>query len=104
MTSKNNRNIKTPSFWVYILYCSNGGHYTGYTPDLCRRYQAHLQGIGAKYTRSFRPLYVIWAWPIFGTKSQALKIERFIKKMDKKSKQSLLENPLSLETLFLEYL
>ena len=43
-------------YWVYILLCNNNNYYTGYTTDLNKRYDAHLKGKGAKYTRSFKPI------------------------------------------------
>lgn len=91
-----------PNFWVYILYCKNDSFYTGYTINLNRRYHAHLQGIAAKYTRSFLPLSLAQAWPIYGEKGQAMQIERFIKKLDKRNKWFIIENPLSLEKMFIE--
>ena|ERR1700722_3864842 len=93
---------QTPNFWVYILFCTNESFYTGYTVDLNRRYQAHVQGIAAKYTRSFPPLSIAQAWPLYGKKSQAMQIERLIKKMNKRDKLFLIKNPLSLEKIFLE--
>ena len=40
--------------YVYILECNNGALYTGYTTDIERRYQEHVEGSPkCKYTRSF---------------------------------------------------
>jgi len=92
--------ITMPDFWVYILYCANDQYYTGYTVNLIKRYCAHQEGIGAKFTRSFRPLFLASAWPIYGTKQQAAQLEWFIKKMDRKRKQELVDCPLKLEEIF----
>lgn len=94
--------LDTPNFWVYILYCKNASFYTGYTSDLCQRYSAHLRGVAAKYTRSFPPLFLVSSWPIYGSKSQAMQIERLIKNMDKSCKRWLIEDPMRLEQLFIE--
>ncbi len=41
---------------VYIVACSDGTLYTGYTADLRRRLRRHNDGTGAKYTRGRRPV------------------------------------------------
>ena len=92
-------NNEMPNFWVYILYCNNGALYTGYTKDLIRRYQAHLAGAAAKYTRSFPPLSLLQAWPIFGSKAEAMQIERFIKKLSNKEKKEIINKPETLEKM-----
>ncbi len=89
-----------PKFWVYILYCVNDSFYTGYTTHLNRRYQAHVQGVAAKYTRSYPPVYLAQSWPIYGEKHDAMRIERFIKKLDKGQKQTVIADPLKLEKMY----
>lgn len=69
----------TPTPWVlYMLECEDGSFYTGITVDLRARYRAHLLGVGAKYTRSHKPLRVL-AWAGFPDRSQASKAEWEIK-------------------------
>lgn len=88
-------------YYVYILQCDNNNYYTGYTTDIARRYQEHLTGTSkCKYTRSFKPLNIAQAWSTFDSKSEALKIERFIKKMSKNKKQELILYPETLSALF----
>lgn len=88
-------------YCVYILQCDNGSYYTGYTTDLTRRYQEHLNGTTkCKYTRSFKPIRVAQSWSTFENKSEALRIERFIKKMSKLKKNELLLHPEQLTSLF----
>ena len=82
------------SYWVYMLLCENGNYYTGYTTDLQRRYQEHVAGtIKCKYTRSFKPLRIAQAWLIEGGKSEALKLEKYIKSLSKKKKEQLILKP-----------
>ena len=45
---------------VYMLYCCDGTLYTGSTNRLEQRVLAHAQGRGAKYTRSRRPVELIY--------------------------------------------
>ncbi len=80
-------------FWVYILECSNRSYYCGYTNDLQKRFQTHLAGQGAKYTRSFKPLKIMQAWHIFTDKSLAQKIEAHIKSMTRQEKETLIQKP-----------
>ena len=83
-------------YWVYILLCSNNSYYTGYTNDLNKRYQSHVNGTGrCKYTRSFKPLCIAQSWQINGSKAQAMKVERFIKKLSHSEKQKIIAEPLN---------
>lgn len=47
-------------FYVYIVKCSDGTYYTGYTPDIEKRLKLHNSGRGARYTRDRRPVKLIW--------------------------------------------
>ncbi len=91
--------------WVYILECSNGHYYTGYTSDIVKRYRQHLEGkIGAKYTRSFKPVKIAGCWQFRGDKGTALKIEYLIKSRDRRGKESILCNPEILKDIVKENL
>jgi len=84
-------------YWVYILHCENDAYYTGYTNDLNKRYQSHLDGTSkCKYTRSFKPLRIAQCWKINGDKSFSMKIERMIKKLSRAEKEKCIANPESL--------
>src|SRR3990167_1316322 len=91
--------LMAETYWVYILECSDGSYYTGYTTDLTKRYQAHLNGTASKYTRSFKPIKIAQSWEIIGDKSLAMTIERDIKKLSRIQKERLIANP---NLLFLE--
>lgn len=80
--------------YVYILKCSDGTYYTGWTVNLENRLRVHNQGTGpqaAKYTRGRRPVELIY-WEEFQDKSQALKREMAIKKMKREKKEALFRN------------
>lgn len=79
-------------YWVYILECSNGSFYTGYTNNLEKRYQDHCNGKGAKYTKSFKPKNIAQQWR-FSSKNLALKAEGLIKKLSRKEKERVIECP-----------
>jgi len=79
-------------YFIYILECSNGALYTGYTTDLDRRYEEHQQGSSrCKYTRSFPPLRIVASWKIKTNLSSILKIEKKIKSLSKIQKIELIK-------------
>lgn len=77
--------------WIYIVQCKDGTLYTGYTNHLEERIQKHNQGKGAKYTRGRGPVTLVYSEQ-FDDKSQALRREIALKKMDRKSKLQLLQS------------
>lgn len=74
--------------FVYILKCSDGTFYTGWTNNLSKRIKAHNCGNGAKYTKSRRPVELVYI-ETFSTKSAALKREYKIKQMKREEKLKL---------------
>ncbi|MHC9085737.1 GIY-YIG nuclease family protein [Luteimonas sp. RIT-PG2_3] len=49
-----------PSPWLlYLLECQDGSYYAGITTDLPGRFQAHVAGKGARYTRAHPPLRIL---------------------------------------------
>jgi putative endonuclease len=83
-------------YWVYILLCENGNYYTGYTNDLTKRYQSHMNGTASKYTRSFKPRCIAQSWKVNGDKSLAMQIERNIKKLSRAEKEKIILYPTAL--------
>ena len=78
------------NWYVYMLRCSDNSLYTGYTNDIKRREHAHNTGKGAKYTKSRRPVHLVY-WEEFEDRSDALKRECAIKKLTKQQKELLLQ-------------
>jgi putative endonuclease len=76
--------------YTYIVRCRDGSLYTGWTFDLEERLQAHNAGIGAKYTRSRRPVSLVY-YEIFETKVEAMKREYAIKQLSRKEKLTLID-------------
>ena len=75
--------------YTYIVKCSDGTFYTGWTNDLPRRMEAHNQGRGAKYTKARRPVTLIY-YETFETKEEAMKREYAIKRLSRKEKEELI--------------
>jgi len=75
--------------YVYILKCSDGTYYTGYTTDPERRTQAHNSGKGAKYTRARRPVKLIYTEE-YDDKTEAQRREYAIKQLTRAEKEKLI--------------
>ena len=75
---------------VYILECNDGTLYTGWTNDIDKRFKAHNDGKGAKYTKGRRPLKLVYLEEL-ETKSEALKRENKIKKMTRNEKKQFIK-------------
>ncbi|MBO5948818.1 GIY-YIG nuclease family protein [bacterium] len=76
-------------YYTYIILTEKDTLYCGYTDDVEKRYQAHLTGKGAKYTKAFKPKEVVFVKE-FSTKSEAQKEECRIKKLSRKEKMQLI--------------
>ena len=74
---------------VYLVRCSDNSLYCGITNDFQRRLKEHNSGSGAKYTRSRRPV-ALEAISTTMTKSEALKLEYYIKQVPAHKKVSVL--------------
>lgn len=74
--------------YIYILRCSDGTLYTGWTNDLEKRLAAHNAGTASKYTRSKRPVEMLWH-ELCSSKADALKREAEIKKLSRSEKLKL---------------
>ena len=74
--------------YTYMVRCSDGSLYTGYTTNLKRREKAHNSGKGAKYTRGRRPVTLVY-FEEFETKEEAKRREAAIKKLSKEKKELL---------------
>ena len=82
---------KTKKHFVYILETEHNKLYCGYTDNVEKRFKAHLNGTGAKFTRANKPLRIVYTKE-FETKSEALKEECRIKKLPKPEKLKLIQN------------
>ena len=67
-------------WWLYLLECKGGGIYVGIAKSVEERFNVHLSGEGALYTKLNRPQRVM-AKTMVGSQKQALSIERKVKKL-----------------------
>ena len=77
------------SYFVYMLLCADGSYYTGSTNNVARRFAIHCSGKGASYTRSHKPINIVYIEPLVD-KSAALKREHLLKQMTHKQKNELI--------------
>jgi putative endonuclease len=77
---------------LYFLRCADGSLYCGVAQDLAKRVGEHNgeggSKKGAKYTRSRRPVTLVWSRR-FRTKSAALRAEASLKKLSRAEKLAL---------------
>ncbi|MBI5964709.1 MAG: GIY-YIG nuclease family protein [Chloroflexi bacterium] len=76
--------------YCYIVECSDGTFYTGWTTDPERRVKQHNKGIGAKYTSTRRPVKLVYL-ESQKNRTDAMKRELSIKKMKRAQKDKLVE-------------
>lgn len=74
--------------YTYMVRCSDGSLYTGWTVDLEMRVVAHNSGKGAKYTKSRRPVTLAY-YEVFENRQDAMRREYAIKQLPKKEKERL---------------
>ncbi len=84
------RAVMKRSAYVYLLRCSDGTIYTGWTLDVARRVKTHQQGRGARYTRTRRPVTLIYQERL-PSRRAAMRREIAIKKMPRARKLALAE-------------
>ena len=76
--------------YVYLVRCADSTLYCGWTTDLEKRVRAHNSGQGAKYTRSRRPVKLVYAEE-FEEKQEALSREWHLKRLSRAEKLRLIE-------------
>jgi putative endonuclease len=77
--------------YTYIVKCSDGTLYTGWTNCLEKRLASHNSGKGAKYTRSRIPVHLMY-YEEFPTKEEAMRREAAIKRLTRSQKEKLINS------------
>ena len=81
--------------YTYIVKCSDGSLYTGWTNNLEKRIKDHNAGAGRENTQKARRPVVLVYKEEFPTKQEAMKREWEIKRLSRKEKLSMIENSKS---------
>ena len=85
-------------FWVYLLRCSDSSYYAGHTDNLDSRLWQHQQGICCEWTRTRRPIELVWCAEA-PTRYEAIAFERRIKGWTRAKKEALIKGDWSQLTL-----
>ena len=80
---------KTKHFYTYILHCADGTYYTGWTTDLAKRLAAHNRGTASKYTRTRRPVRMVY-WQEAGSRQEAMSREWHWKRLTRGEKERMI--------------
>lgn len=84
-------NQERKKHYAYMLRCSDGSIYSGYTTDPHRREKVHNSGKGAKYTRTRLPVKLVY-FEEFDNKIDAMKREYAFKQLTHKEKEEIIKN------------
>lgn len=90
MKKENLQEQKNEENYTYMVRCSDGSFYIGWTNHLEKRIKAHNSGNGAKYTKSRRPVELVY-YETFQTKQEAMSREYHLKQLTHVQKQELLD-------------
>jgi putative endonuclease len=82
-------------WYVYVILCEDGSLYCGSSDDPDTRFLSHKNGKGARYTRSHKPIKIIYR-ELLESKSLALKREIEIKSWSRADKIKKLMLDLNL--------
>ncbi len=80
-------------YFTYILRCADNTLYCGWTNNLAKRLAAHNAGTAAKYTRSRRPVELLY-FEELETRQEAMSREFHIKRLSRAEKQKLIKTNL----------
>jgi len=84
------KRVSAQSGWtLYILECRDRTFYTGIAKDLERRLHQHNDGRASRYTRSRRPVKVIYQEPC-ASRSEASIKEAAVKSLSRREKEILI--------------
>lgn len=86
--------MSNPKAYMYVLTCSDGSLYTGYTTDIERRLKAHNAGKGAKYTRARLPVTLTYQ-EAFDSKREAQRAEAYFKQKTRQEKLDYIQKQKS---------
>jgi putative endonuclease len=83
------------AWYLYLIECADNSIYTGIAVDVEARYQQHLNGTGARYTRSHVPRRLLASFEM-ADRSAASKAEYAVKKLSAANKRALAEGAMPL--------
>lgn len=88
-------------WFLYLIECADGSVYTGIAVDVQARFDKHLNGTGARYTRSRKPLQVLASFEL-ADRSSASRAEYWVKRLSPPEKRALAAGARTLESVMPE--
>jgi len=89
------------AWFLYLLECSDGSVYTGIATDVQARFDKHVSGEGARYTRSRKPVRVLASFEL-ANRSSASRAEYWVKQLQPAEKRALAGGLRTLESVLPE--
>ena len=80
------------NYYLYMLRCEDGSIYTGIAKDYLKRYEKHLSGNGAKYTKAHKVKKIERVF-LCDSRSIATILEIKLKKFTKDKKENIITSP-----------
>lgn len=79
--------------YLYILKLRDDTFYTGVTNNISRRMDEHSKGRGSEYVKGRRPFELVYKRR-FPSLSEAMRMERAVKKLPRANKEQLIQGRL----------
>lgn len=86
---RHRKGLSGDTWFVYLLRCADGSLYTGIAKDVSRRCEQHNAGTASRYTRSRRPVELVYQ-ETHPSRGSALRREAAIKALSRRQKESML--------------
>jgi putative endonuclease len=77
--------VAAATWWLYVLECHSGLLYIGIAKDVDARFEAHVNGTGAMFTKLNRPVRILGKARM-ATKGEALRAEYALKQLPRAGK------------------
>ncbi|MFZ5589080.1 MAG: restriction endonuclease subunit S [Pseudomonadota bacterium] len=81
LARREGRSLPTPRpgiFYVYAIRCNDDSIYIGHTDDLARRWEEHLAGQGADWTKQHKPMQIVH-YEKYSSRQEAADREKWLK-------------------------
>ncbi|WP_133650749.1 GIY-YIG nuclease family protein [Paraburkholderia flava] len=85
-------------WFLYLIECEDGSIYTGIAVDVEARFDKHVNGTGARYTRSRKPVRVLASFGL-ADRASASRAEYWVKRLSATEKRALAAGKRSLESV-----
>ena len=85
-------------WFLYLIECADGSVYTGIAVDVAARFEKHVNGTGARYTRSRKPVQVLASFEL-ADRSSASSAEYWVKRLSPPEKRALAAGVRTLESV-----